>query len=94
MRPINVPSYIPGPFLTAFLVSSLEDAILKALKTHFPHHVETANGARGEFFSKFKREADVHDKEFLEKYRGDLDITLTFVGFLPVLVKLKLTSGE
>jgi hypothetical protein len=63
--------------------SSLDDAVLKALKTHFPRHPGTTNSARAEFYNKFQREADEHDHDFVKKCGGDLDTTLIFVGLLP-----------
>ena len=65
--------------LTAFVTASLEDALRNALKNHLPH-LESTSGARAQFYNKFKREADEYDNDFLEKYRGDLETTLIFVG--------------
>ena len=66
-------------FLTAH---RLEDAMLKALPTLFPHLVGTTNDPPVEFYDKFQREADERDNDFVKKYGEDLDITLIFVGFL------------
>ena len=76
------------PLLNLFFVSSLEGAILKALDTHFSRHPETSNSARVEFYNKFQRAADDHDRDFVGKCSGDLDTTLIFVGlllFYPIL---------
>ena len=81
VRSIDIPSFIFSPFLTAFLVSSLEDAMLKALKTHLSPPVETTSNPHNEFYNNFQRTADAHDRDFLTKYGGDLDTTLIFVGF-------------
>ena len=60
----------------------MEDAI-NALKTLLPTSTTgTASNPRGEFYDKFQIESEEHDKYFLEKYGGDLDITLLFVGLL------------
>ena len=68
------------PVLTTFSVPSLEDAMLKALPTLFPHLLGAASGARGEFYDKFQREADEYDRDFMKKYDEDLNTTLIFVG--------------
>jgi hypothetical protein len=78
------PFFIPDPLLTAFLVSSLEDAILKALETHFSRNLGTANSARSDFYNKFQRAADDHDRDFVKKNGGDLDTTLIFVCPFPL----------
>ena len=54
-----------------------------ALKNYLPRLESTGSGPRAEFYSKFKREADEYDNDFLEKYRGDLDTTLIFVSLPP-----------
>ena len=81
VRSIDIPSFIFSPVLTAFLISSLDDAMLKALKTYLLPPVETANNPHNEFYNNFQRAADAHDRDFLTKYGGDLDTTLIFVGF-------------
>ena len=63
-----------------FFTASLEDAVQNALKNYLPRLESAGSGARAEFYNKFKREADEYDNDFLEKYRGDLDTTLIFVG--------------
>ena len=71
------------------LVSSLEGAIFKALETHFSRHLETSNSPRVEFYNKFQRAADDHDRDFVNKCGGDLGTTLIFVGlllFLPTYI--------
>ena len=61
-------------------VSSLEDAILKAMASIFPHTQGTANNARTEFYDKFQREADEYDHDYMKKYDEDLNTTLIFVS--------------
>ena len=59
-----------------------------ALKDFF-HPLESTSNARDKFYNKFKREAEDYDKEFSDKYGGDLDTTLIFVClplFLSILV--------
>lgn len=73
------------------VVSSLEKAIIKALKTHFPS-TEPTSSARVEFFNSFQREAGEHDDDFVRQYGGDLDTTLIFVGSF--LLRLFLLSVE
>ena len=51
-----------------------------ALKFYLAPLESTGSGVRAQFYNKFKREADEYDNDFLEKYRGDLDTTLIFVG--------------
>ena len=64
--------------------------MLKALETHFSRNLETANSARVDFYNKFQRAADNHDRDFVKKCGGDLDTTLIFVGllFLPTFVEM------
>ena len=62
--------------------------MLKALATLFPHLLGTTNSAPVEFYDKFQREADEHDRDFMKKYGEDLDTTLIFVGFLSLLFHL------
>jgi hypothetical protein len=70
--------------VTAFFVSSLEDAMLKALPSLFPNILGTSSNARVEFYDKFQREADEYDRDFMKKYDEDLNTTLIFVSvFLP-----------
>ena len=70
--------------LTAFLVASLKDAVNDALKNYFPR-LESTSNVRVQFYNKFQREADEHDRDFLKKYSGDLDTTLIFVSILSSL---------
>ena len=56
--------------------------MLKALPTLFLHLLGTTSSAPVEFYDKFQREADEHDRDFMKKYGEDLDTTLIFVGFL------------
>ena len=71
---------ISNHLLTPFLIFSLEDAIVKALETHFSRNLATANSARSDFYNKFQRAADDYDRDFLKKNSGDLDTTLIFVS--------------
>ena len=57
--------------------------MLKALTSLFPNLLGTTGGARHEFYDKFQREADEHDRDFLTKYGSDLDTTLIFVSVFP-----------
>ncbi|KAF9649519.1 hypothetical protein BDM02DRAFT_3128351 [Thelephora ganbajun] len=59
---------------------ALEDAMLKALPTLFPHLLGTASNARVDFYDKFQREADEYDRDFMKKYEEDLNTTLIFAG--------------
>ena len=54
VRPIDTPSFVSEPFLTAFLFSSLEVAMLKP----FPSLLGTASGTCVGFYDKFQHEAD------------------------------------
>jgi hypothetical protein len=36
---------------------------------------------RSRFWGQYKRVAEEHDDEFLERYNGDMDIVLVFVSF-------------
>ena len=58
----------------------LEDAVFKALLSLLPNRLGTTGGARYEFYDKFQREADEHDRDFLTKHGSDLDTTLIFVS--------------
>jgi hypothetical protein len=72
--------------LTAVFIASLEDAMLKALPTLFPHHLGTDHNTRVEFYNGFQRQTSNHDRDFIKKYDEDLNTTLIFVGvfsFLP-----------
>ena len=66
------------PTFIDLLIASLEDA----LKNYFTP-LESTSDARAEFYNKFKREAEDYDKEFSDKYGGDLDTTLVFVSLPP-----------
>jgi hypothetical protein len=72
----------PPHSLSAFFRHSLEDAVRNALQTLLPTSPGTTSNPRTEFYDKFQREAEEHDRYFLEKYGADLDITLLFVGLL------------
>ena len=54
--------------------------MLKALPSLFPNLHGTASGARADFYNKFQREADDHDRDFMKKYDEDLNTTLIFVS--------------
>ena len=50
------------------------------MPTSRPH--VTARGACIEFYNKFQRKADEHDRDFVEKYERDLSTIMVFVSFL------------
>ena len=75
------------PPLIAFTPLRLEDAILKALETHFLRNSATTNNARTKFYNNFQQEADEHDSDFVKKCGGDLDTTLIFVCYSPSLIR-------
>ena len=54
--------------------------MLKALPTLFPNIIGMASNPRVEFFEKFDRAADDHDRNFIKKYDEDLNTTLIFVS--------------
>ena len=71
--------------------------MLKAMSSLFPNLLGTTGGARHEFYDKFQREADEHDRDFMNKYGSDLDTTLIFVSvFSPhtSIVALTCFPGE
>ena len=96
MRPNHILASDSNPLLTV-LISSLEVAIQNALKNYLPR-LESTSNAHAEFYDKFKHEVEDYDKEFLDKYGGDLDTTLIFVGLPWFIVHLgcdvKLTFRE
>ena len=83
VRPNRILAFDSKPLLT-FSLPSLERAVGSALKNYFTPLRPTSD-ARVDFYNKFKREAEDYDKEFLDKYDGDLDTTLIFVG-LPLII--------
>ena len=62
------------------IVSSLEDAMLKALPRLFPNLLGTTSNPRVEFYEKFHRAADERDRGFVKTYDEDLNTTLIFVS--------------
>lgn len=54
--------------------------MLKALPSLFPNLHGTSSNVRVEFYDKFQREADDHDRDSMKKYDGDLNTTLIFVN--------------
>ena len=46
----------------------------------FPNPPGTASSARVEFYNKFKRAANDHDRDFIKKYDEDMNTTLIFVS--------------
>jgi len=54
--------------------------MLKALPTLFPNLLGTASNPAVEFYNKFQRTADDHDRDFIKKYDEDLNSTLIFVS--------------
>ena len=59
-------------WLIAFLFSSLEDAMLKALLSLFSNLLGTSSSTCVEFYDKFQPEADEYDRDFMKKYDEDL----------------------
>ena len=57
--------------------------MLKALSTFFPSHLGTTSNPAVEFYEKFQRAADDHDRDFIKKYDEDLNSTLIFVSIFP-----------
>jgi len=53
--------------------------MLKALPALFPS-LGTTNNPAAEFYNKFQRAADDHDRDFIKKYDEDLNSTLIFVS--------------
>ena len=78
----HTPSFDSNTLLTTLCTASLEYAIQNALKNFLPR-LESTTNPRAEFYSRFKREADEYDNDFLRKYRGDLETTLIFVSLSP-----------
>lgn len=74
------PFSVSNHFLIHFFVFSLENAVVKALETHFSRQLDTSNNPRDRFYDKFQRAADDHDRDFAKKCGGDLNTTLIFVG--------------
>ena len=62
----------------------IEETLNRALGSYFPSIASRTMTARMEFYDKYKREADGHDKDFIKKYDKDLNITLIFVSEEPV----------
>jgi len=54
--------------------------MLKTLTSLFSNHHGTASDPRADFYDKFQREAEEHDRDFLRKYDEDLNTTLIFVS--------------
>jgi len=54
--------------------------MLKALPTIFPSLLGTSSNPAIEFYNKFQRAADDHDRDFIKKYDEDLNSTLIFVS--------------
>ncbi|KAF9782345.1 hypothetical protein BJ322DRAFT_215262 [Thelephora terrestris] len=82
------------PLLIAVFVSSLEDAMLKALSTLFPHLLGTEDNARVEFYKEFQRQTSNHDREFIKKYDDDLSTTLIFAGLFSAVASAFIVSVE
>ena len=73
-------------YRTYFFAPSLEEALRNALKTLFPAPPKTrASDPHEQFYAKYLTESKEYEEYFLKKYGGDLDNTLLFVGFLPLL---------
>ena len=96
MRPFP-PAFVTQPPVTAFFVSSLEEAVFKALSFLLQNRLGTTGGARHEFYDKFQCETDERDRDFIKKYGSDLDTTLIFVSVFPPftsIVALIRSPGE
>jgi len=65
------------------VVFSLEDAVLNALPALFANRLGTTSNARVEFYDKFQRASDEHDRGFVKTYDEDLNSTLIFVSIFP-----------
>ena len=83
VRPIDCSPSGFQPLVTVRLVRSLEEAMLKALPSLFPNLLGTTSSPRVDFYDKFQREADEHDRDFTKKYDDDLNTTLIFVSVFP-----------
>ena len=59
--------------------------MLKALPSLFPNLHGMANGAHTEFYDKFQRTAEEHDRDFVRRHEQDLNTTLIFVSAFPAL---------
>jgi hypothetical protein len=70
----------------------LEDVLLKVLPSLFPDFCATPSGARGEFYTKFRREADEYDEYFTNKYDEDLSTTLIFVSTFPTVTRPRIDT--
>ena len=81
--PKGASNYHPDPhcLLTAFCFSSLEDAM-----PLFPNLLGTSSSPRVEFYDRFQREADEHDRDLMKKYDEDSSTTLIFVSLGLVFV--------
>ena len=77
------PAFVSQPPVTTVFVSSLEEAVFKALSSLLQNRLGTTGGARHEFHDKFQREADERDRDFIKKYGSDLDTTLISVSVFP-----------
>ncbi|KAF9782346.1 hypothetical protein BJ322DRAFT_215753 [Thelephora terrestris] len=82
------------PLLIAVFVSSLEEAMLKALPKAFPHLLGTDPNARVEFYDKVQRQATDHDRDFIKKYDDDLSTTLIFAGLFSAVASAFIVSVE
>jgi len=54
----------------------------KALPTLFPSLLGTTSNPAVEFYNKFQRAADDHDRDFVKGWDEDLNSTLIFVSIL------------
>ena len=77
-------------------VRSPKDAIREAPQSPSPNPAMASSNPRVEFYDKYRRETDEHDRDFTKKYDDDLSNTLIFVSvFSPStsIVKLIRFSG-
>ena len=69
-----------GPYDLSSNCDRLEEALRDALKSVLGS-AGTGVNPRVEFYNKFQREMEEHDRDFEKKYDEDLNITLIFVSF-------------
>jgi hypothetical protein len=74
------------------VVFSLEDAMLKSLPTLFPNLLGKASNPRTEFYEKFERAADDHDRDSIKKYDEDLNTTLIFASIFSASTSISCES--
>ena len=58
----------------------IEEALNITLASHFPSVAGRTTTARAEFYDKYKRKANRHDKDSIKKYNEDPNTTLIFMS--------------